>query len=110
MGQLGRARWRRGMDLCEVTMVGIAEVLGVEEGWEGHGQAGVLGWGAVAAIPEPGAGCARGQKLQSAHGLSSEYLEESWGACVLDERMPWGWPRSTSALSLKLLCSGHRPI
>ena len=66
MGQLGGAHWRRGMDLCEVTMVGIAEVLGVEEwprAWPsrsprmgGSGQAGVLGWGAVAAIPEPGAG------------------------------------------------------
>lgn len=43
MGQLGGARWRRGMDLCEVTMVGIAEVLGVEEGRKERGQAGVLG-------------------------------------------------------------------
>ena len=110
MGQLGRAHWRRGMDLCQVTMVGIAEVLGAEEGRKGRGHAGVLAWGAVAGIPEPGADGTRGQKLQTAHRLSSEYLEEGRGACVLNERMPWGWPRPTSALSLKLVCSGHRPI
>jgi len=43
MGQLGGEHWRRGMDLCEVMIVGIAEVLDVEEGRKGRDQAGVLG-------------------------------------------------------------------